>query len=119
MRRSTQRHRRRTLLLTVHVFVIALSTVCSVFAAERQKQVLVLYSTRRDGQIAIVGERELPRILDQAALGGLDYYSEYIDRPRFPDSAHQAPFRDFLRVKYAQQQFDVVIAIDDLALAFV
>ena len=55
----------------------------------------------------VVGERELPRILDQAALGGLDYYSEYIDRPRFPDSAHQAPFRDFLRVKYAQQQFDV------------
>jgi signal transduction histidine kinase len=117
--RTARKARARTLLLILHVLVMALSTAGSVFAAERQKQVLVLYSTRRDGQIAIVGERTLPQILDQAGPGGLDYYTEYIDRPRFPDSAHQAPFRDFLRVKYAQQQFDVVIAIDDLAVAFV
>ncbi len=35
--------------------------------ANGQKQVLVLYSTRRDSQIAIVAERELPKIL----AGGL------------------------------------------------
>ena len=113
-------HRPRAwLLLTVDLFLSALGTAGAVAGAERQKQVLVLYSTRRDAQIVVVGERELPRILDEGLPEGLDYYSEYIDKPRFPDSAHQAPFRDFLRLKYAQQRFDLLIAIDDVALEFV
>jgi signal transduction histidine kinase len=103
----------------VDLFLAALAPASSAWAAERQKQVLVLYSTRRDAQIAIIGEREVPRILDQALPEGVDYYSEHIDRARFPDSARQAPFRDFLAVKYAQQRFDLVIAIDDPALEFV
>jgi signal transduction histidine kinase len=119
MRTFSQGHRCRTLLLIVDLFLAALTTASSVWAADRQKQVFVLYSTRRDAQIAIVGGRELPRILDHALPEGVDYYSEYIEQPRFPDSAHQTPFRDFLRLKYAQQQFDVVIAIDDLATEFI
>ena len=63
-----------------------------------QKQVLVLYSTRRDAQIAIVGERELPKALEHGLSEGLDYYSEFIDRARFPRAEYQAGFRDFLRV---------------------
>src|SRR5262245_14969915 len=98
-------------------FVLAL-LVETVFAAVGQKQVLVLYSTRRDAQIAVVTERELPRILDSGLAEGLDYYSEYIDENRFPDSVHQAPFRDFLRLKYAEQHFDVVIAVDNSAIEF-
>ena len=54
--------------------------------AQPQKQVLVVYSTRRDAQIVAIGERELPRILEQG-LGRLDYYSEYIDDARFSDSS--------------------------------
>ena len=50
---------------------------------------LVLYSTRRDAQIAVVGERELPRILDRGLEARLDYYSEYIDRARFPEAEYQ------------------------------
>lgn len=120
MRTVLQHHRPRAwLLLTVELFLTALGTACSVSAAERQKQVLVLYSTRRDAQIVIVGERELPRILDEGLPEGLDYYSEYIDAPRLAGSANQAPFRDFLRLKYSRQRFDVVIAIDDVALEFV
>ena len=83
-----------------------------------QKQVLVLYSTRRDSQIAIIGERELPRILDDGLTDNLDYYSEYIDQARFPDPSYKAAFRDFLRTKYRDQRFDVVIAMDELALGF-
>jgi signal transduction histidine kinase len=83
-----------------------------------QKQVLVLYSTRRDSQIAIVGERELPRILADGLTENLDYYSEYIDQARFPDPSYKAAFRDFLRTKYRDQRFDVVIAMDEIALGF-
>ena len=40
----------------------ALGSAGSAFA-EEQKRVLVLYAARRDAQIAIVGDRELPRLL--------------------------------------------------------
>jgi signal transduction histidine kinase len=81
--------------------------------------VLVLYSTRRDAQIAVIGERELPRVLENGLPNGLDYYSEYIDRARFPDPAYQFALRDFLRLKYQGLQFDLVVALNDLALKFV
>ena len=48
------------------VFAIALELVSVVgfaSAAEPQKQVLVLYSTRRDAQIVVVGDHELPNLL--------------------------------------------------------
>ena len=50
--------------------------------AQDQKQVLVLYSNRRDAQIVTVGDRELPRILNDGHPDGIDYYSEVIDRVR-------------------------------------
>jgi signal transduction histidine kinase len=86
--------------------VWALHPVDTARSADRQKQVLVLYSTRRDAQIAVVGDRELPRILGKGLSGGLDFYSEFIDQTRFPDPLH-------LRVKYEAQRFDIVIAMGD------
>jgi len=88
-------------------------------AADGQKQVLVLYATRRDAQIAVVGDRELPRMLDAGLQRGLDYYAEYIDRARFPDPQYKAAFGDFLRLKYKGQRFDLVIAIQDIAIDFI
>jgi signal transduction histidine kinase len=86
--------------------------------APPQKHVLVVYSTRRDAQVVAVGERELPRILEQG-LGTLDYYSEYIDQARFPDNGYQTAFRDFLRLKYQNVRFDAVVAVQDAALELV
>jgi signal transduction histidine kinase len=91
----------------------------SATAADRQTRVLVLYSTRVDAQIAIIGERDLPRILDDGLEGGLDYYSEFIDRARFPNIQYKEAFREFLRSKYKGVRFDVIIAMQDLALEFV
>lgn len=88
------------------------------WAADGQKQVLVLYSTRRDAQIAVIGERELPRILENGLPDGLDYYSEYIDRARFPDPVYQLALADFLQLKYKGLHFDLVVALNDLALQF-
>jgi signal transduction histidine kinase len=86
-------------------------------SAQSEKRVLVVYSTRRDAQIVNIGERELPRILEQG-LGHVDYYSEYIDQARFPDTADQA-FREFFLLKYKNVHFDAVIAIQDAALDLV
>jgi len=86
--------------------------------ALHQKQILVLYSTRRDAQIAVVGERELPQILDRGLEARLDYYSEYIDRARFPEPEYRAALRDFLYLKYRDVTFDAVVAMSDISLEF-
>src|SRR5688572_2628679 len=84
---------RRWLLLLTAASAI-LGPVEAVRAQDDQTQVLVLYSTRRDAEIAVVGDRELPRILEQGLPQGFDYYSEYLDRARFPDPNYHAAFLD-------------------------
>jgi signal transduction histidine kinase len=101
------------------VALLELVSTSSARAGGRQRQVLVLYSTRRDAQIVAIGERELPRIIDAGMNQTLDYYSEYIDRARFEDPEYRAAVRDFLRLKYRDHHFDIVIAMQDIALEFV
>ena len=79
-----------------------LGPIVPIRAAVRQKQVLVLYSTRRDAQIVTVGERDLPRILEDGIDEGVDYYSEYIDRARFPDPVYRNALYEFLRQDVAR-----------------
>ncbi|HEY2296044.1 MAG TPA: ATP-binding protein [Thermoanaerobaculia bacterium] len=86
---------------------------------DKHKKVLVLYSTRRDGQFSIVGEAELPRMLDAGLDRNLDYYPEFIDLTRFPDPAYKLAFRDFLRQKYRSVELDLVIAMQDSAVDLV
>jgi signal transduction histidine kinase len=83
------------------------------------KQVLVLYSTRRDAQFSIVGESELPRILDAGLGQNLDYYSEFIDLSRFPEPDYRRAYGDFLRLKYQGIRFDLVIAMQEAATEFI
>src|SRR4051794_8437863 len=85
---------------------------------DTQSQVLVLYSTRRDAEIATIVDRELPKVLAPGVQGRLDFYSEYIDLSRFPDPLYQAGFRDFLHLKYAGRRFDLIVAVQDVAVEF-
>ena len=107
--------RRVLIAIALEVFVMA----AGAWAQERQKQVLVLYPTRRDAQIvAIVGDRELPRILEPGLPMGLDYYSEFIEQARFAETDYQRAFLDFLKLKYADHHFDAVLAMGDIPLEF-
>jgi signal transduction histidine kinase len=99
--------------------LVELAVIPNAFAQGHQKQVLALYSTRRDSQIAIVGDRELPRVLENGLPEGLDYYSEFIDQGRLSEDSYQEAFGDFLRLKYAGHRFDVVIVVDNVALEYV
>src|SRR5262245_56720911 len=105
---------------------LLLFVVCAVsgfagpaWAAQDQKQVLVLYSTRRDAQASIIGDRELPKILERGLGSSVDFYSEYIDLARFSDPRYQSAFSDFIRLKYRDQRFDLLIAMSDVAVEFV
>jgi signal transduction histidine kinase len=90
----------------------------TVYATHRQKQVLVLYSARRDSQIAKVGDRELPRILEADLKQTVDYYSEFMDVPRFHEPEYDRAFRDYLLLKYKGQHFDLIIAMSPSILQF-
>jgi signal transduction histidine kinase len=106
--------------IRIILFVLAqLAPVPDARAQGEHKQVLVLYSTRRDAEFSIVGESALPRILDVGLNRDLDYYSEFIDQSRFPDPAYTVAFRDFLRLKYQEARFDLVVAMQDAAIEFV
>jgi hypothetical protein len=105
--------------LTCLAIVCAMMPVDICWGGARQKQVLVLYATRRDAQIAVVGDRELARILDQGLARRIDLYSEFIDQSRFDRSEYLGAFRDFLGFKYADRRFDLVVAMGDMPLEFV
>src|SRR3954466_3295572 len=108
-----------TRFLVIAAAIQALGFVAEASSDDRQKHVLVLYSTRRDAQVAVLGEKDLPRMLDAGLPEGVDYYSEYIDRVRFAQPDYRTAFRDFLRLKYESRRFDVVIAMGDIPLEFV
>lgn len=119
MRTHTRRQSFGRWLLPAFLAVTAVAPTEPALGQELQRQILVLYSARRDAQIVNISEREFPRILDQGLREGLDYYSEYIDRARFPDEAYKTAFRDFLRLKYKDKRFDAIIAVQDISLQFV
>ena len=116
MRTRTDRSPASCWPLLIVVALLVQNPLDVAWAAGVQKKVLVLYSTRRDAQISVVGDREMPRILDQGLTEGLDFYSEYIDQARFIDPGYETAFRDFLRLKYGGQRFDLVIAIQNTAI---
>jgi signal transduction histidine kinase len=85
---------------------------------DRQHQVLVLFGARPDAQFAVVAQRQLPSLFKQNMSEGVDYYSEYLDVPRFADPEYQAAYVDFLRVKYGAKRIDLVVVMGNLGDEF-
>jgi signal transduction histidine kinase len=106
-------------LLLVAFTLAGLAWADAASAADRPKHVLVLHSSRRDALISLLTDRELPRLIETGLPERVDYYSEYIDLPRFDDPGYEAAFRDFLQLKYQGAHLDVVVAIQDAAISFV
>jgi signal transduction histidine kinase len=105
-------------LLAILTLAGSLGGAQSVWAADDQQRVLVVYSTRRDTQLATIGDQTMPRLLERGMGKNVDYYAEYIDAARFPEAQYAGAFRDYLRLKYRDVQFDALIAIHTLALEF-
>jgi len=107
----------RRVVFTALVVLVQIGAAAADAQAEG-KQVLVLYSTRPDAQLSIVGESELPRILAAGLPEPAVYYSEFMDVSTFPLRAHHA-LHEFLLLKYEGIRFDLVVAIQDEAIEFV
>jgi signal transduction histidine kinase len=109
----------RHLAWTWLILAVAMALVpARASAANERKQVLVLFSMRRDTQIAIVGDREMPRLLERGLSRKIDYYSEYIDAGRSSDPQYQKAFRQYLALKYGGARLDLVIAMQEIAIEF-
>jgi signal transduction histidine kinase len=114
---TTRAWLRRSLAI---LFVLgSVGEILPALAAEPQKRVLVLYSTRRDSQLVSVGDRELPRIFERGLSRSVDYYSESIDQARFYETDYAEAFRTFVKLKYTGLAFDLVVAMGDIPLEFV
>ena len=92
--------------LTLTAAAAAGTATTATAASLEQKHVLVLYSTRRDAQISMVGDRELPRLLDRGLQENLDFHAEYLDFARFPGVEYETALKDFLRSKYEHLHLD-------------
>ena len=90
-----------------------------VQAAETQKRVLVIYTTRRDTQFSILGDQMLPGLLERGLGSKVDYYAEHIDGARFPEVQYAQAFRDYFELKYRGAHFDAIITTHEVALGFV
>ncbi len=115
---TRSRHLALRPLLLFSLVAAAILGPIEVARAADQKQVLVVYSTRRNAQVAVVGDRELPRLLSTGVGQEVDYYSEHLDVSRFPDRDYQDTFSSFLATKYKGHRFDVIVAMQDVAIEF-
>ena len=112
---------RRDIRLLVSLVCALTATVLGPAAAradERQKQVLVLFSTGRSAQFAVVAERNLPSLLFHGMDEGVDYHSEYIESPMFSRPEYPNAYLDSLSLKYQGHAFDLVVAVGGLACEF-
>ena len=104
--------------LLVAVVLLSCSVFDTVIVARQQKDMLVLYTGRRDSQIVVVGDRDLPAVIERGLGDRLDYYSEFLDQARVSQLEYQAAFSEFLKIKYQGHHFDLLVAMGESPLRF-
>jgi signal transduction histidine kinase len=109
---------RRRASLAVALAACVLVPLAHAQEADAPKQVLVLNSTRLDDQFSLVWGRELPRLLADGLGERVDFYIEYFDFARFPQSELEDTHLELLRRKYEGKRLDLLILIGDVAIDF-
>ncbi len=96
--------------------LIAAVTVCVCLPAgvlaqeetdEQAKRVLALHVVRRDSPAF---DDTFRSVLQEGLSARLDYYSEFIDLNRIGEEKYQTALRSYLRTRYVDGGFDLVIA---------
>src|SRR3954447_18839821 len=95
-------------LLCVVVFSVS-GVALDAPAAEPQKAVLALYGSRPDLPSNVIVDEVIRSTLERELGPRLDFYAEFLDTVRWPKGEAQIAVHDFLRRKYAQKRFSVII----------
>lgn len=117
----TSRHSSRLKNAGIGALLVACGFASSSVAAaapERQKSVLVLQVLRQESLPSIALDNMTRRVLADGLNGRLDYYTEYLDAARIPDSRFSSIFADYLARKYEGKTFDVVLALSPAVFDF-
>lgn len=109
--------RTRQIIRTLGV-LFALTMLASTPAAAQQKRALVLFSTSPDAFMSAGAAQEFPTLLNHAIPEGVDYYAEHFELARFPDPDFAPAFASYLRTKYHDRTFDVIITVQRAAGQF-
>jgi len=81
------------------------------------KRVLVLHWGDADSPAVVELKTGMQRVFGSLPPGTIEYYQEYVETDRFPES-HVRALADYLRAKYASKPIDVVIALTGAPLNF-
>jgi len=92
--------------------------VSDAVSATGAKRVLMLFETESNLPASVIASAALREVLLGKVPSGLVDYDEFLDLDRFPGPEHRESIAAFLREKYVGTHIDVVIAVGDLALAF-
>ena len=105
-------------LCRIAVATIVSGALCVANARADQKSVLIFHATRPDARISVLADQHLPQILDRRLGQRVDRYSEHLDLARFGRDGYSSALSEFLRHKYVEQRFDLIIAMHDVVLDF-
>jgi signal transduction histidine kinase len=84
----------------------------------QQHRVLTIVASRRDAPGSVVLDQVRQSVLTRELGRTLDYYAEHLDVSRFTDPDYLSTFRAYLKQKYADTRFDLVIAPTDASVDF-
>jgi PAS domain S-box-containing protein len=87
-------------------------------ASPTHKRVLVFHFARPDAGAFVGVESSLRDALADEFGDGLELTSEYLDLIRFADPAFQSAMREYLKMRYAHERFDEIIAASPSVLQF-
>ena len=100
--------------------LLALSYRPSSVAQEKYqvKNVLILYSHERELSTYTELDSALRSTLQSDFSRPVAFYTEYLDLFRFPEERRQRILVDYLRIKYSDQEIDLVVLVSPLAFTF-
>ncbi|HEX4921040.1 MAG TPA: ABC transporter substrate binding protein, partial [Candidatus Bathyarchaeia archaeon] len=79
---------------------------------------MALYGSRPDLPANVLVDEIIRSTLERELGSRLDFYAEFLDTARWPESDTQTVVRDFLRRRYAHKRPSVVIAVAQPAINF-
>jgi signal transduction histidine kinase len=97
-------------MLVTLIALTFLSELASAQSSAAARKVLVLYWYGKDYPGNVAFDRAFQAALQSDPTSGIEYFAEYLESDRLPEQAQQLVLREYLRHKYADVSFDVVVA---------
>jgi PAS domain S-box-containing protein len=109
----------RSLSSRCHLFsvLILLFTSSSVTTGPKHaKHVLLLYGSDKDLPMNLLIDRQLRASFHEKMGDGVELFSEYVDRNRFPDKRNDRRLLDLLHDKHSAHGLDLIVVVESSAL---